>query len=187
MNFGVVILILVILLILILAIYAISVFNNLISLRNAAETAWGQIDTELQLRLDLIPSLVNTVKGYASHEKQTLENVILARSRAVNALNSDTKLAENDLLSGALSKLMLLTENYPNLKADSSFLNLQNQLSAIERRINLARRFYNESVLVYNTTQQQFPANLIAKPFNHVATPLFVASTESAHPPEVKF
>jgi LemA protein len=170
-----------------IGIYIKNTYNALVALRNAADTSWAQIDSELQQRYDLIPTLVNTVKGYAAHERQTLEAVISARAKAVGATSNDSKLIENQGLTGALSKLMLLTENYPSLKADTSFLNLQGELSNIERRINLARRFYNESVLVYNTSQQQFPANLVAKPFGHTSDELYKSKSEASEPPPVEF
>jgi LemA protein len=168
-------------------VYLYNTFNKLVALRNSTATAWAQIDTELQQRLDLIPALVATVKGYAAHEKQTLESVISARSAAVSADGPKDQLTQNDLLAGSLGRLMLLAEAYPNLKADTSFLDLQGQLSQIERRINLARRFYNESVLVYNTSQEQFPANLVAKRLGHLTSQSYSAKPEAAEPPKFEF
>ena len=187
MDAGTVTLVLLLISGLVLGIYIKNTYNSLVALRNSVTTAQAQIDTELQQRLDLIPALVTTVKGYAAHEKQTLEAVINARAGAVSAVGSENQLVQNDILSGSLGRLMLLAESYPTLKADTSFLNLQSQLSNIERRINLARRFYNESILVYNNSQQQFPANLVAKPFGHEASVSYSAKPEAAEPPKFSF
>ena len=169
-----------------IGLYIWQTYNRLVVLRNSVDTALSQIETELQQRLDLVPALVTTVKGYAKHEQETLEKVIQARARALGAKGSDL-IRENDILGEALSKLLLLTENYPNLKADTSFLNLQGQLENLERRINLARRFYNESVLVYNNAQQQFPANLVARPFKYETGELYKARSEAQAPPKFDF
>ena len=187
MNSFIIFLLIIILLAGFVGVYIKNIYNGLVALRNSADTAWAQIDTELQQRYDLIPTLVNTVKGYAAHERQTLDEVISARAKALGATSNDLKLIENQVLTNALSKLLLLNESYPNLKADTSFLNLQSELSNIERRINLARRFYNESVLVYNTTQQQFPANLVAKPLGHTSDALYNAKAEASEPRTVEF
>lgn len=170
-----------------LGFYIWQTYNKLVQLRNAVQTSLSQVETELQQRLDLVPALVTTVKGYASHERETLENVITARARALGASSSDMRFKDNEALAEALSRLLLLTENYPNLKADTGFLALQSQLSDIERRINLARRFFNESVLVYNNAQQQFPANLVARPFGYTAGTQFQAKPEAAEPPKFDF
>ena len=182
----------IIFLILVIAVIAIASFlwrtyNNLVVLKNSASTAWAQVETEYQLRLDLVPAIVKSVKGYATHEKETLENVIKARSEAVNAQGLDQAMEANDGLTNALSKLMMLIENYPQLKADAGFLRLQSQLQAIEGSINYSRRYFNESVRIYNTAQQIFPANLVAKPFGHGDMKLFKSSPEAATPPNFDF
>lgn len=162
-------------------------YNALVRVRNEAQTAWGQVDTETQRRLDLVPALVNTVQGYASHERETLEDVIQARAQAAAAGPSAEGDASQDFLSSALGKLFALQEAYPNLKADQNFQDLQNQLSNVERQINLARRIYNEQVKIYNTKQQEFPANLVAKRFGHNEAQLFAAKTGADEPPTVSF
>lgn len=169
------------------ALYVKNTFNRLVVLRNATTTAFAQIDTELQQRLDLVPALVATVKGYASHEKQTLEAVISARSAAVSATGPAERLNQNETLTASLGRLMLLAEAYPNLKADASFLDLQNQLAQLERKINLARRYYNETVLVFNTAQQQFPANLLAQRLGYSSSQSYSAKPEAAEPPKFEF
>lgn len=178
---------LVLVLLLVLGIYILITYNKLVALRNAATTASSQIATELQQRLDLIPALVTTVKGYAAHERETLEAVTKARTAAVSNGGTSGQIGQGDPLTTALGRLMLLAEAYPNLKADTNFLDLQNQLTAIERRINMARRFYNESVLVYNTAQQQFPANLVAKPLGIEISVLYSAKPEAEEPPKFSF
>lgn len=162
-------------------------YNALIRVRNEAQTAWGQVETETQRRLDLVPALVNTVQGYASHERDTLEGVIQARAQAVAAGPSAEGDASQDFLSAALGKLFALQEAYPNLKADRNFQDLQNQLSTIERQINLSRRIYNEQVKIYNTKQQEFPVNLVAKRFGHAEAQLFAAKAGADEPPTVSF
>jgi len=162
-------------------------YNALVRVRNEAQTAWGQVETETQRRLDLVPALVNTVQGYASHERETLEGVIQARAQAAAAGPSAEGDASQDFLSSALGKLFALQEAYPNLKADQNFQDLQNQLSNVERQINLARRIYNEQVKIYNTKQQEFPANLVAKRFGHNEAQLFAAKAGADEPPTVSF
>jgi len=162
-------------------------YNALVRVRNEAQTAWAQVETETQRRLDLVPALVNTVQGYASHERETLERVIQARAQAAAAGPSAEGDASQDFLSAALGKLFALQEAYPNLKADQNFQDLQNQLSNVERQINLARRIYNEQVKIYNTKQQEFPANLVAKRFGHDEAQLFAAKTDADEPPTVSF
>lgn len=162
-------------------------YNALIRVRNEAQTAWGQVETETQRRLDLIPALVNTVQGYASHERATLEGVIQARSQAVAAGPSADGDASQDFLSAALGKLFALQEAYPNLKADQNFQDLQNQLASVERQINLARRIYNESVKIYNTKQQEFPVNLVAGRLGFSEAQLFSAKAAADEPPTIAF
>jgi len=170
-----------------LAVWLWTTYNALVRVRNEAQTAWGQVETETQRRLDLVPALVNTVQGYASHERETLEGVIQARAQAAAAGPSAEGDASQDFLSSALGKLFALQEAYPNLKADQNFQDLQNQLSNVERQINLARRIYNEQVKIYNTKQQEFPANLVAKRFGHNEAQLFAAKTDADEPPTVSF
>lgn len=164
-----------------------STYNRLVRLRNQVDTAWAQVETELERRLDLIPNVVATVKGYAAHERETLEAVIIARSEALSASLPSDSFASQDNVSAALSRLFALSERYPALKADASFLKLQAELSQTENRISFGRKVYNESVLAYNNAQQEFPANLVAARFRHTASPTFKASGEAANPPSVNF
>jgi LemA protein len=159
----------------------------LIRLRNQVETALAQVRTEMQRRLDMIPNLVKTVKGYAAHESETLEAVISARSAAVSTPATPGTGEGADLISASLGRLMALSERYPDLKADKSFAELQNELAETENRIGFGRKLYNETVLIYNNAQQVFPANLIAARFSHTPSMSFEASPESATPPVVEF
>jgi LemA protein len=138
------------------------IYNRLVSLRNAVEAAWKQIDVQLQKRYDLIPNLVETVKGYAAHEKETLERVIQARNSALAAKGAAEAGQAEAMLAGALSGFFALAEAYPDLKANQNFLMLQQELSSIESKVAYSRQHYNDVVRGYNTLQQQFPANLVA-------------------------
>lgn len=162
-------------------------YNALIRVRNDSETAWSQVETETQRRLDLVPALVNTVQGYAAHEKSTLEGVIAARTQEAKSGPSPDGDATTDFLSSALGKLFALQEAYPNLKADQNFQDLQKQVSTVERQINLSRRIYNESVRIYNTKQQEFPVNLVAKRFGHSEGRLFMSQPDATEPPLISF
>lgn len=144
----------------------IGIYNRLVALRQTCNQAWSDIEVQLKQRQDLVPQLVNTVKGYAKHEKETLNEVIQARQAAVSAGSVDTQAVAEGMLSQALGKLFALAEAYPDLKANENFLQLQDQLADVENKIAAARRFYNNAVQEYNTGREQFPANLIAGPFN---------------------
>lgn len=156
--------------IIIVAIVAIlfGMYNNLVRLRNAAKQFFAQIDVELERRNDLVPNLVNTVKGYASHEKEVLESVTQARQQLINLPQNATneeKLAASDQLSGALSRLLAVSESYPDLKANQNFLSLQEELTNTENRISGSRQSYNRAVMNYNNKIQSVPHNLIAGMF----------------------
>ena len=170
-----------------LGIWLWSTYNRLIRLRNQVETSLAQVRTELQRRLDMIPNLVKTVKGYAAHESETLEAVISARSAAVSKPSTPGTGEGADPISATLGRLMALSERYPELKADKSFAELQMELAETENRIGFGRKLYNETVLIYNNAQQVFPANLIAARFSHTPSMSFEASPESATPPVVEF
>lgn len=145
-----------------LAIFFIVTYNGLVQLRQRVQNAWSQVDVQLKRRYDLIPNLVNTVKGYASHEKETLEEITRARSAAMAAGTvADQSRAEN-LLSGALRSLFAVAENYPELKANTNFLQLQEELSQTEDKIAYSRQFYNDTVQKFNTKLELFPTNLVA-------------------------
>ena len=148
--------------VLVLVVLGIAIYNSLVTLRQTVKNAWAQIDVQLKRRHDLIPNLVNTVKGYASHEKETLDRVINARANATKAtLPADAIKAEGEL-SGALARLMAVAEAYPDLKANQNFLALQEELVTTENKISFARQFYNDSVTRYNTKRETFPTVLIA-------------------------
>ena len=172
---------------LILGLWLWKTYNQLIRLRNEVETSLAQVRTELQRRLDMIPNLVKTVKGYAAHESETLEAVVAARSAAVSTPSTPGTGEGADLISASLGRLMALSERYPDLKADKNFAALQKELAETENRISFGRKLYNETVLIYNNAQQVFPANLIASRFSHTPGMSFDASPEAAIPPDVDF
>ena len=166
----------------------IGAYNGLIRRRNQVDNAWSQIDVQLKRRLDLIPNLVETVKGYAAHERETLEAVINARNVAISAPDEPGPQAEADgVLTGALRQLFALGEAYPDLKANQNFLALQEELTATEGRVAYARQFYNDSVLDYNNKIQQFPAVLFAKSLNFTERDYFEAEPDALSVPNVEF
>ena len=146
--------------------YVVITYNGLVSMRNRIENAWAQIDVQLKRRYDLIPNLVETVKGYAAHERETLENVVQARNMAMTAQGPQDQAAAENMITGALKSVFALQEAYPDLKANENFLNLQEELTGTEGRIAYARQFYNDSVYRYNTKIQSVPSNIIANQFN---------------------
>src|SRR5437588_6892663 len=148
-----------------LVLMAIAVYNGLVSRRVETQNAYSQIDVQLRRRYDLIPNLVETVKGYATHEKETFENVVKARSAAMNATGFAEKAAVENQLSGTLKTLFAVAEAYPELKANQNFLALQEELSATENRIGFSRQHYNDVVSQYNTGLQSFPSNILAGMF----------------------
>jgi len=174
-------------LILIVGMAIVGIYNRLITLRNRVDNAWSQIDVQLKRRYDLIPNLVETVKGYASHESGVFEAVTQARSAAINATGIEQQgMAENQL-SGALKSLFAVAEAYPDLKANTGFLDLQAQLSEAENKIAYARQFYNDSVMSFNTAIQSFPNNILAGIFSFTAREYFEVEAAAAEVPQVKF
>jgi LemA protein len=171
----------------VLVIFVIGLYNSLVSLRNRIENAWAQIDVQLKRRYDLIPNLVETVKGYASHERETLEKVIQARNMAVSATGVEGQAQAENMLTGALKSLFALSESYPDLKANQNFMQLQEELTGTEGRIAYARQFYNDSVYKYNTKIQSFPAVIIAGMFRFTEREYFEADDESRGPVQVQF
>ena len=162
-------------------------YNRLVNLRNRVKNSYAQIDVQLKRRNDLIPNLVETIKGYASHEKGVLEEVTKARSNVMNASGvKETSEADNQL-TGALKTLFAVAENYPDLKANSNFQQLQEQLSDTEDKISYSRQFYNDTVLMYNNACQQFPSNLLAGMFGFKEEEFFEAPASERAVPEVKF
>ena len=166
-----------------LFIIAIGMYNSLISLRNRCDNSWAQVDVQLKRRYDLIPNLVETVKGYAKHEREVFQNVTEARAKAINASTvKDQGLAENQL-TGALKTLFAVAENYPELKANQNFLMLQEELAGTEGKIAYARQFYNDMVMKFNMKQQIFPSNIIAKMFNFKEKEYFEIEEPAAKEP----
>ncbi|MBQ1824301.1 MAG: LemA family protein [Fibrobacter sp.] len=167
-----------------------SMYNGLVKLRNNRENAFANIDVQLKQRYDLVPQLVNTVKGYAGHEKETLEKVTAARAAAMNATTVDEKVAADKALSGALAGLRVSLEAYPELKANENFLQLQNELADIENKLSAARRFFNSATREFNNACEVFPSNIIAGMFGFKRAPMYEA-TEGRETlnkaPEVKF
>jgi len=163
-------------------------YNGLVRLRNQLENAWAQIDVQLKRRHDLIPNLVETVKGYAAHERTTLENVIQARNMAVSAKTVGDRAEAENVLTGALKSLFAVAEAYPDLKANSEFMRLQEELTSTENKVAFARQFYNDSVMTYNTHIEVFPTNFIATMFNFGRREFFeVKSEDERTAPQVKF
>jgi len=163
-------------------------FNSLIKLRNRTKEAWADIDVQLKRRYDLIPNLVETVKGYSLHEKQLLENITTARAKAMGAQGLKDKAGAENMLSDTLKSLFAVTENYPDLKASTNFLELQKELTDTEDKIQAARRFYNTNVMEFNTKIESFPSNLIASAFSFKQAELFgITEASQREPVAVKF
>jgi LemA protein len=163
------------------------VYNRLVTLRMRISEALSQIDVQLKRRTDLIPNLVETVKGYAKHEKDVLENVTKARASLMQAGTTKEKAQANDFLSGTLKSLFAVAENYPNLKASENFLALQEELSDTENKIAYSRQFYNSNVMEYNTKLQVFPDAIIANTFNFKPAEFFGISDADKQPVKVQF
>jgi len=174
-------------LIVLVGIFLVVLYNGLVKLRNRIENAWSQIDVQLKRRYDLIPNLVETVKGYAAHERETLEAVIQARNMAVSAQGVGDQAQAENMLSGALKSLFAVSEAYPDLKANQNFLSLQEELTSTEDRVAYARQFYNDSVLSYNNKLQTFPRNVIAGMFNFETREYFEGEPEATGPVRVQF
>jgi len=170
-----------------LVVYVIATYNGLVRTRNRVDNAWAQIDVQLRRRYDLIPNLVETVKGYATHERETFQAVTEARSRAINASGVGEQAQAENLITGALKSLFAVAEAYPDLEANQNFLELQEELSGTEGRIAYARQFYNDSVLRLNTKIQSFPSNLLAGAFGFTTREYFEADDASRGPVSVQF
>ena len=162
---------------------AIGIYNGLIVLRNRCDNSWSQVDVQLRRRFDLIPNLVETVKGYAKHEREVFERVTLARTQAMGAATPQLAGQAENVLSGALKSLFAVAENYPELKANQNFLMLQEELAGTESKIAYARQFYNDTVMKYNMKQQVFPANIIAGMFRFTLKEYFEIGEEAAKAP----
>ena len=170
-----------------IALFFVSTYNGLVVARNKVRDQFSQIDVQLKKRFDLIPNLVETVKGYAKHESETLEKVIEARNGYANAKTDAEKMAASKELSQGVMQIFALAENYPELKANSNFLELQGQLKEVEDKISYARQFYNDSVLMYNNKIEMFPSNLVASMFGFKKETFFEADEKERENVEVKF
>ena len=187
MSTGLIILIVVIALVVILALYVVATHNKLVELKNRVKDQWAQIDVQLKRRFDLIPNLVETVKGYAKHESETLENVVKARNTYLSATTNEDAIKANNALTGAISKLFALSESYPDLKANTNFVQMQTDLKEVEDKIASARQFYNDTVLQYNNKIQMFPSNIIASMFHYKTETYFEAADTERENVQVKF
>jgi LemA protein len=178
----------ILILIVIVILIIIGMYNSLIRLRNQVKNAWSQIDVQLKRRHDLIPNLVETVKGYMKHERETLENITNARSRAMKAETIGDKARAEGELDGAIGKFYLVVENYPDLKANQNFLALQEELTSTENKISFSRQAYNDQVLFYNNKIQLFPSNIIAGLFSFKQAEFFeIEDKTERHAPKVDF
>lgn len=173
--------------VIVLAVLAVVLYNRLVQLRNRVDNSWSQVDVQLKRRYDLIPNVVETVKGYASHERETLESVVEARNVAQAAEGPEAQAEAENMLTGALRRLFALAEDYPELQAAPNFADLQTQLSETEDRIAVSRQIYNDSVLTYNNAVQTVPTNLVAGLTGFRIRPFFEAGVEADSPPAVDF
>jgi LemA protein len=183
MGIGLVLLIAVV----VIGLWIVAVYNGLIRLRNRVDEAWSDIDVQLKRRYDLIPNLINTVKGYATHEKELFEKITQARTAAMGAQNPAEKEQAENMLSGTLKSLFAVAENYPDLKANQNFLELQRELSDTENKIQASRRFYNGNVRDFNTKIEVFPSNIIAGMLNFSKREFFEAEEVEKENVKVEF
>ena len=179
--------VIVVAIVVLLLLVLVGMFNKLVRLRNRSENAWAQVDVQLRKRYDLIPNLVETVKGYAAHERQTFEEVTRARTAAQQAQGVAQQAQAENMLTAAIGRLFAVAEAYPQLRATENFQQLQAQLSETEDQIQITRRVYNDTVQTYNTLIQQFPAVLVANAFHFEPRQFFDAPKESEATPEVSF
>ena len=180
-------LIIVILLIIIVLALVVKFYNDLVNGRNKVKNSWSQIDVQLQRRNDLIPNIVETVKGYAGHEKSTFEEVTKARANMANATSVKEVVEADNMLTGALKSLFAVAEAYPELKANKNFLELQEELSDTEDKISYARQFYNDSVLTYNNKVEMVPSNIVANMTGFKKGTVFEAEEKDKEAPKVSF
>lgn len=183
-------LIMILVIVVVIVLWVIGAYNGLVRMRNEVENAWAQIDVQLKRRYDLIPNLVETVKGYAKHESGTLERVIQARNMAMSAQGQGVaqRAEAENALSGALKSIFALSESYPDLKANTNFLALQEELTSTENKIAFARQFYNDRTMAYNTQTESFPSNIVANNFGFRRRELFELKVEEERQaPKVSF
>lgn len=171
----------------IVGLFVMNSYNGLVGSRNRAKDQWAQVDVQLKRRFDLIPNLVETVKGYAKHEKSTFEDVVAARNKFNSANTPEAEMQAAGELNGALSRLFALSEAYPELKADKNFIQLQLDLKESEEKIAYARQFYNDSVLTYKNKLEMFPSNIIASLFKFTEMKFFEANETEKETPKVSF
>lgn len=184
---GILLLILLGVLLVIVVIWLISAYNHLTKSKIRIDNSWSQVNVQLKMRADLVPNLVNTVKGYATHEQATLTGVMEARNRFMAAPTQEAAMQSSGELAGLMGRLFAVAEQYPDLKADSSFLSLQNQLSDLEKKIALSRQFYNDAVMLYNRKVMLFPSSIAASLFGFPQRPYFEVSDVERQAPQVKF
>lgn len=177
----------IIVVIVLIVLYIVATYNGLVGMRNRVKDQWAQIDVQLKRRFDLIPNLVETVKGYADHEQETLKGVIEARNKFNVAKTPEEEMQANDQLSNFVTKLFALSEAYPDLKANQNFMNLQSELKETEDKIASARQFYNDTVLTLNNKIEMFPSNIVASMFKFTKEPYFEANEESREAVKVQF
>ena len=181
------ILIIVLVVVGLLLVWFFATYNSLVQLRNKKDDQWGQIEVQLKRRADLIPNLVETVKGYAKHEGETLENVIKARNTYVAAKTPEEEMKASGEVTQALNKLFALAESYPDLKANENFMSLQNDLKDTEDKVSYARQFYNDTVLTYNNKVQMVPSNIVANIAKFKPAEFFEAGEAAKEAPKVQF
>jgi LemA protein len=174
-------------LVVVLALIVIATYNGLVGKRNKVANSWSQIDVQLKRRFDLIPNLLETVKGYAAHERQTLESVVQARNSYLSAGSHQDVIKANSELSQGLGRLMAVAEAYPDLKANENFQEFQRELSKTEDKITFARQFYNDVTMDYNNATQMFPSSILANMFNFREEPFFTVDENETAAPQVKF
>ena len=187
MSTSSVVIIMIVGILIFLVFYVIGVYNKLVNARNKVDNQFSQIDIQLKRRADLIPNLVETVKGYAKHEEETLVQVIEARNKALDASSVNEKIEATNELTGALNKLFALTESYPELKANENFMSLQNDLKDSEDKITYARQFYNDSAMNFNNLVEMFPSNVVANIFKFKKFDFFKIDEKEKEVPKVKF
>lgn len=170
-----------------IVLFVMSTYNGLVGKRNKVANSWSQIDVQLKRRFDLIPNLLETVKGYATHERQTFEAVMQARSKYMSAGTPQDAMKANADLSQGLGRLFAVTEAYPELKANTNFQDLQRELTKSEDKISFARQFYNDVTMDYNNAVQMFPSSILANMFNFMEEPFFKADDNEAAAPQIKF
>lgn len=174
--------------IVLLALWLVAMYNGLVTLKNRVDEAWSDIDVQLKRRYDLIPNVIETVKGYATHERELFEKVTKARTAAMGAKSVKEHEQAENMLSGTLKTLFAVSENYPDLKANQNFLSLQDELADTENKIQASRRFYNGNVRDFNTKLQSFPTNMFASMFNFAAREFFeIEEAAQRETPQVKF